>query len=80
MAADPLEPRLVDIDKVFVHDRLRRLRPDKVDELAQSIAANGLLQPIVVHYVKRGVWRLIAGAHRLAAVPKLGHNASTPPR
>ena len=48
MAADPLEPRLVDIDKVFVHDRLRRLRPDKVDELAQSIAANGLLQPIVV--------------------------------
>jgi ParB family chromosome partitioning protein len=28
----------------------------------------------VVHYVKRGVWRLIAGAHRLAAVPKLGHN------
>ena len=65
-----------------------RLAPDMFPLINARASTKGIsLLPrirrracIVVHYVKRGVWRLIAGAHRLAAVPKLGHNASTPPR
>jgi hypothetical protein len=52
--------------------RLRELRPETVDVLAESIGRQGLLQPIRVQVTKDG-YRLIAGWHRLEAVRKLGH-------
>jgi ParB family transcriptional regulator, chromosome partitioning protein len=52
--------------------RLRELRPQTVDVLAESIGRQGLLQPIRVQVTKDG-YRLIAGWHRLEAVRKLGH-------
>jgi ParB family transcriptional regulator, chromosome partitioning protein len=52
--------------------RLRELRPETVDVLAESIGRQGLLQPICVQVTKDG-YRLIAGWHRLEAVRKLGH-------
>jgi N6-adenosine-specific RNA methylase IME4 len=53
-------------------DRMRRLRPEKVDELAESIYARGLLQPIVVRH-RQGRYELVLGEHRRKAVEQLGH-------
>lgn len=58
---------LVDIDKIIVGDRIRRDFGD-LDELAENIKKNGLLNPITINnrYV------LLAGERRLRACKKLG--------
>jgi ParB/RepB/Spo0J family partition protein len=66
--------RLIDVSCITVPpSRMRRLRPDVVDELAESISTRGLLHPIVVQ-AKGDDLILLAGAHRVAAVKKLGHH------
>ena len=52
-------------------NRMRRLRPEVVDDLAESIRANGLIHPITVCRGEGRRLRLVAGRHRLAAVRKL---------
>jgi ParB/RepB/Spo0J family partition protein len=53
-------------------NRMRQLRPAKVDELAESIRERGLLQPIVVRpWGDR--YMLVCGVHRRQAVEQLGH-------
>ena len=60
-------------DITVIPDRMRRLRPDVVDELAESIAAQGLLHPITLRKrASDGAHVLVAGRHRLEAVRKLG--------
>src|SRR5262245_26967758 len=60
-------------DILVVPDRMRRLRPDTVDELAESISARpGQLQPIGVRPRGDGRLVLVFGRHRLEAVRKLG--------
>jgi N6-adenosine-specific RNA methylase IME4/ParB-like chromosome segregation protein Spo0J len=64
-------------------DRLRRLRPEVVNELAESIRAQGLLHPIILRPrsknsvgFKKGIcFVLVAGRHRLEAVRKLEHDS-----
>jgi ParB/RepB/Spo0J family partition protein len=65
--------RALHLDAIAVPPkRMRRLRPEKVDELAESIATpRGLVNPITVQ-PKGDRYILIAGHHRLAAVQKLG--------
>jgi ParB family chromosome partitioning protein len=41
--------------------------PDKLQELADSIAAHGIIQPLVVSHNKNGGYELIAGERRLEA-------------
>ena len=66
--------KLVDVRCIAVpHKRMRRLRPDVVDDLAVSISTQGLLQPIVVRHSNSGLM-LVAGLHRLAAVKQLRHH------
>jgi N6-adenosine-specific RNA methylase IME4/ParB-like chromosome segregation protein Spo0J len=66
---------LAAIDHIEASDnRLRRLRPQVVDELAESISRCGLLHPIVVSRSSAGVLNLVAGLHRLEAAKKLGHH------
>ena len=60
---------LLDID--VSPNRMRRLRPEVVDDLAESIRANGLIHPITVCRGEGRRLRLVAGRHRLAAVQKL---------
>jgi ParB family chromosome partitioning protein len=62
-------------DIVVPPDRMRRLRPEKVDELAESIRACGLLQPVVLRPCGGRRYDLIAGAHRRQAVEGLGHKS-----
>ena len=61
-------------DITVIPNRMRGFRPHVVDELAESIAARGLLHPITLRKgASDGAYVLVAGRHRLAAVRKLGH-------
>jgi len=67
--------RSVAISDIEVGDRLRRLDEGFVADLAVSIAETGLIQPIVVRAVEDAeAYRLLAGAHRLAAHRRLGRD------
>lgn len=48
------------------------LDPEDVEQVAQSIAAQGLLQPLIVERGKGGTYELHAGHLRLAAARRLG--------
>jgi N6-adenosine-specific RNA methylase IME4 len=61
-------------DVVVPHDRMRKLRREKVDEIAESVAAQGLLQPIVVRPRGPTNFWLVAGRHRLEAERQCGHD------
>jgi hypothetical protein len=51
--------------------RLRKLRPEVVSELTETLASRGLLHPIVVQPDDRG-FLLLAGEHRVVAARQLG--------
>jgi ParB-like chromosome segregation protein Spo0J len=61
----------IELDDIVVGARLRQIIPQKVDDLAESIKARGLLQPIVIRPKTDAGYPLIAGNHRLAALKKL---------
>lgn len=62
---------IVPIDQILVGRNRRPIKGDKVDELKESIKANGLLNPITVDQKLN----LIAGLHRLTACKLLGLDA-----
>jgi hypothetical protein len=73
---EEIKIQMIELDGIAVPPvRMRNLRLEIVDELAESIRARGLLQPIVVRpspgFDIGGGYTLIAGRHRLAAVKKL---------
>ena len=69
---------MIPIENIVVGKRLRQIRQESVDLLAGSIGEVGLMNPIVVSPIlddegqETGVFRLIAGNHRLEAYKKLG--------
>jgi ParB/RepB/Spo0J family partition protein len=66
------ETRKIPLERIIVGiNRLRQLQPAKVDALAQSMADQGLLQPIVVRRYKGSNYWLLAGRHRYEAARKL---------
>lgn len=71
-----LSSKMIAVDSIGVPpERMRKLRHELVDKLAETIEKRGLLQPIIVRPLPdyRG-YVLIAGHHRLEAVRKLGHD------
>jgi ParB family chromosome partitioning protein len=66
----PLE---VDIDLLVPNERQPRMQMDdaKLEELAQSIRANGIIQPLLVQRAGRG-YRIIAGERRWRAAQRAG--------
>jgi ParB family transcriptional regulator, chromosome partitioning protein len=54
------------------HQPRRHMRDEALQELAESIRSEGLLQPIVVRRVDGDVFELIAGERRLRACKKIG--------
>jgi len=50
----------------------RKMDPEAISELASSIEAQGLIQPVVVNDGGDGTYELISGERRLRAVKKLG--------
>jgi N6-adenosine-specific RNA methylase IME4 len=68
---DGVTIKMVGLGGIAVSDhRLRKLRPEVVEELAESILQQGLLQPIRLRPRSRGGsgYILVAGRHRLEAV------------
>jgi len=61
------------VDAITVpSERLRKLRPEVVDWLVESITARSLLEPIIVR--RRGAgYELVAGRHRFEAARNCGH-------
>ena len=47
--------------------------PDRLTELAESIKAQGVIQPIVVREISRGQFEIIAGERRWRAAKQAGH-------
>lgn len=62
----------IPIELIDVTGRLRRVDPAHVEGLKHSIEASGLSTPVVVTPVDGGRYRLVAGAHRLAAIELIG--------
>ena len=48
-------------------------KDDTIQELAESIRANGLIQPITVRHISTGKYELISGERRFRAVQDLGY-------
>jgi ParB family chromosome partitioning protein len=66
-------PTEVDVDLISPNEYQPRVRQDdaRLDELAQSIKANGVIQPIVVRKAEGG-YRIIAGERRWRAAQRAG--------
>jgi len=62
----------LDIARIQVGQRKRKLDEGKVRSLAESFESIGQLQPITVGQCENGNYRMIAGLHRLEAAKLLG--------
>lgn len=65
----------LDIARIQVGQRKRKLDEGKVRSLAESFESIGQLQPITVEQCEYGNYRMIAGLHRLEAAKLLGWKA-----
>jgi ParB/RepB/Spo0J family partition protein len=82
MSAPSPRTKMIKLASIKVSpDRMRKLRPEKVDEIAESIKERGQLQPILVRqhraliagrHLGKGAYHLVFGLHRLEARRKLG--------
>ena len=74
-ASEVREGTLVHVDLDLLDDNpyqpRTEIEPAKLEELASSIAATGLLQPIAVRPVGGGRYQIVAGHRRVAAFKKL---------
>lgn len=65
------------LDLIVVPERIRPVDDEHAKALAQSMAREGLMNPITVRHTpnaKEGHYTLIAGAHRLRAAELLGYS------
>jgi ParB family transcriptional regulator, chromosome partitioning protein len=71
VASGPLE---VDIDRLSPNELQPRMQFDdeKLEELAASIKAKGIIQPILVRPIAGGAYRIIAGERRWRAAQRAG--------
>ncbi len=70
------KPREIPIGEIDANPYQTRMRVDeqKLDELARSITANGVVQPIIVRPLPNGRFQLIAGERRWRASEKAGRS------
>lgn len=68
-----MTPETIAIASIDASDRLRPVDPLKAEAISWAIEEKGLIQPVVVRADPAGAgYRLVAGAHRLAALVLLG--------
>src|SRR5262249_59508894 len=74
----------IDIDLIDPNpDQPRgRFNEDKLNELAQSIISNGLVQPLLLRRITNGRYQIVAGGRGRRAAPRarLPRNKTAPPR
>ncbi|HEY0328815.1 MAG TPA: hypothetical protein VGC77_06905 [Rhodopseudomonas sp.] len=64
----------IKIEDIDTSGRLRELRPDWVDTIAEQVTAGEALPPIEVAAKPDGTWRLLIGGHRVAGHLKAGRS------
>lgn len=64
-------------DIVVPEGRVRDLDPVWAEAMSGLIAAQGLLQPIIVRQIGEGTYHLVVGLHRLEGARLLGHETIT---
>ncbi len=73
---DPGEVRTLPLEKIRPNpfQPRKEFQPEELDDLADSIRENGLLQPLIVRPSPGGrdLWELVAGERRFRAVSQLG--------
>ena len=64
----------IPVDQIEVNPRQprRAFDPIALDELARSLKASGMLQPVIVRRTPSGAWQLIAGERRWRAARQAG--------
>lgn len=69
-AVGPIQPpdANVDLSKIFVKIQVRK-KFRNIEELAESIKLNGIIEPLIVHEEPDGRYRLIIGERRFKAAP-----------
>ncbi len=72
-----LDTQNIPLEKIEIADRLREVDPEGVMNLAASMGGEkgdkiNIIQPIIVIAAAFGGYRLVAGAHRVAAAQQLG--------
>lgn len=72
LAEDTLKKLPVDRIRPGQYQPRSGMDPDRLDELADSIKAQGVVQPVVVRRVASGSYELIAGERRWRAAQKAG--------
>ncbi|MGZ3745423.1 MAG: ParB N-terminal domain-containing protein, partial [Pseudobdellovibrionaceae bacterium] len=67
-------PLLVDVSAIKTNpNQPRKIFKEKdLDELAESIKENGIIQPLIVAEFENGQYELVAGERRLRAAKKAG--------
>ncbi len=69
-----MEIKKEDPEAIRIPERLRAFNPEKVKQLAESMAAIGLQHPVTVWSPVDGDLELVAGRHRVQAAIDLGWN------
>ncbi|MHB1000993.1 MAG: ParB/RepB/Spo0J family partition protein [Armatimonadota bacterium] len=64
----------IDIDRICLNPNQPRkyFDEEKLDELAQSIMQNGVIEPVIVRPVENGLYELVAGERRFRASVQAG--------
>ena len=67
-------PLLVDVNSIKTNpNQPRKIFKEKdLEELAESIKENGIIQPLIVAELENGHYELVAGERRLRAAKKIG--------
>ncbi|MBB1269776.1 ParB/RepB/Spo0J family partition protein [Shewanella sp. SR44-3] len=69
--ADPIDGKLIELDLDLLqpgkYQPRRDMSPDALEELAESIRSQGVIQPIVVRKIGSGQYEIIAGERRWRA-------------
>ncbi|WP_019498895.1 ParB/RepB/Spo0J family partition protein [Pseudanabaena sp. PCC 6802] len=72
--ADSPSPAVVGIDSIQTPDRQPRryFDPEKLEQLAESIKAHGIIEPLLVRPLDAGRYELVAGERRYRAAKEIG--------
>jgi len=69
-----IDVRNIPISDIDIGGRLRQIDDGQVESLKESILEIGLLNPITVYAIDENRFGLVAGAHRLEACRRIGHD------
>lgn len=64
--------KIIEVEKIKSGKNIRNERDTSIQELADSIERNGLINPIMVKPISSGKYEVIAGHRRFEAVKRLG--------